>query len=148
MNSATTPMEPTIKRFHRYTLPGVLPEHTVLIDDHDLRTFMAWDTQEEMPRDQVQLTHEEARYFRAVLDQFSNQYCPYENLYAIFSGFTVNESRDVLLLAWGTEEWNILMKPIRNVLSRARLKARRLGIELASISETGYTLTPAKTLRR
>ena len=32
------------------------------------------------------------------------------------------------------------MRPVRNVLSRTRLKTRAFGIEISSILETGYIL--------
>jgi hypothetical protein len=32
------------------------------------------------------------------------------------------------------------MRPVRNVLSRTRLKVRSFGIEISSILETGYVL--------
>ena len=36
--------------------------------------------------------------------------------------------------------WDQEMRPVRNVLSRTRLKMRTFGIEIASILETGYVL--------
>jgi len=36
--------------------------------------------------------------------------------------------------------WDQEMRPVRNVLSRARLKMRAFRIEISSILETGYIL--------
>jgi len=41
-------------------------------------------------------------------------------------------------------EWDALMCPMRNVLSRLRLKLRPFGIEIVSLVEVGYALVPAR----
>jgi hypothetical protein len=72
-------------------------------------------------------------------------YCPYEVLLASFNNGNVNEttierSRKRLYEAQLEGIWDQEMRPVRNVLSRARLKMRAFRIEISSILETGYVL--------
>ena len=72
-------------------------------------------------------------------------YCPYEVLLASFNNGNVNEStidrsRKRLYEAQLAGIWDQEMRPVRNVLSRARLKMRAFRIEISSILETGYIL--------
>ncbi len=72
-------------------------------------------------------------------------YCPYEVLHANFSYGKLTEtliekSRKHLHAALEEGIWDQEMRPVRNVLSRARLKLRNLGIDIVSILETGYVL--------
>ncbi len=78
-------------------------------------------------------------------------YCPYEVCYARFHGATsdreVTRAREMLYTTMGTEEWEIIMRPMRNVLSRIRLKLRTLDLEVRTLLETGYLLAPRKQKR-
>ncbi len=72
-------------------------------------------------------------------------YCPYEVLLAGFNYGKVTEkgiekARQHLHAALEEGIWDQEMRPVRNVLSRARLKLRALGIDAVSILETGYVL--------
>src|SRR5260370_10453373 len=72
-------------------------------------------------------------------------YCPYEVLLASFNNGNINEatierSRNRLYEAQLEGIWDQEMRPVRNVLSRARLKMRAFQIEISSILETGYVL--------
>jgi hypothetical protein len=72
-------------------------------------------------------------------------YCPYEVLLASFYNGNTNEttierSRNRLYEAQLEGIWDQEMRPVRNVLSRARLKMRAFRIEISSILETGYVL--------
>jgi hypothetical protein len=72
-------------------------------------------------------------------------YCPYEVLLAGFNYGKVTETgiekaRKHLHAALEEGIWDQEMRPVRNVLSRARLKLRYLGIDAVSILETGYVL--------
>ncbi len=59
---------------------------------------------------------------------------------------TVERCRQRLQEAQEAGVWDQEMRPVRNVLSRTRLKTRAFGIEISSILETGYILMymPAK----
>ncbi len=74
------------------------------------------------------------------------EYCPNEALVASFSGGTgepdIERARIYLLRAKERGEWDAVMRPMRNALSRVRIKLNRLGIDVRSIFETGYLLRP------
>ncbi len=72
-------------------------------------------------------------------------YCPYEVLLASFNYGKVTEkgvekARKHLHAALEEGIWDQEMRPVRNVLSRARLKLRQLQIDIVSILETGYVM--------
>lgn len=72
-------------------------------------------------------------------------YCPYEVLLASFNYGNITEAtiercRRRLHEAQLEGVWDQEMRPVRNILSRARLKMRSFGIEISSILETGYVL--------
>ena len=73
-------------------------------------------------------------------------YCPSEYLLASFSGGTtetdIERSRNRLLRAKERGEWDMMMRPMRNALSRVRHKLTTLHIDVRSIFETGYLLRP------
>lgn len=73
-------------------------------------------------------------------------YAPNELLLASFSGGTtekdIEQARKRLLRAQERGEWDLLMRPLRNSLSRVRQKIITLHFDVRSIFETGYTLIP------
>lgn len=73
-------------------------------------------------------------------------YCPNEYLLASFSGGAtekdIERARNRLLRAKERGEWDLLMRPMRNYLSRVRMKLITLQIDVRSIFETGYLLRP------
>ena len=79
------------------------------------------------------------------LFQLHPHYCPYEVLLASFNCGNTNETtveryRMRLEEAQFAGVWDYEMRPVRNILSRARFKLRDLGVEISSILETGYLL--------
>ncbi len=86
-----------------------------------------------------------------LLDAFP-YYCPYETLYASFYNGEVTEkiieqSRRRLFKAQENGTWEAEMRPVRNVLSRTRIKLRAFGINVTSIIETGCVLRPVTKAR-
>src|SRR6266705_51380 len=78
----------------------------------------------------------------ALLEQYPN-YCHYEVLLAHFTSTHVSERviermREQAYEARENGAWDALMRPMRNVLSRIRLKLRPFGIKVASLVEVGY----------
>jgi hypothetical protein len=73
-------------------------------------------------------------------------YCPNEYLLASFSGGStekdIERARIRLLGAKERGEWDLFMRPLRNYLSRVRIKLNTLQIDVRSIFETGYLLRP------
>jgi hypothetical protein len=79
-------------------------------------------------------------------------YCPYEVLLAHFTSARVTEetitrAREQLYEAQEAGIWDSMMRPIRNVLSRARFRLGDLGIGVVSMLEMGYMLKPAPKRR-
>jgi hypothetical protein len=93
---------------------------------------------------QQQFTSSELSLLRPMLELFPH-YCPYEVMFASFyngavTEITVEHCRQRLYEALADGAWDQQLRPIRNVLSRIRLKLRPFGIDISSILETGYIL--------
>jgi len=132
-----------------FALPGALPEGYILAlnttlgilsylhaSDHEARMMM-----------QQQFTFSELSVLRPLLESFP-YYCPYEDLFASFYNGTVTNAvvlrcRQRLQRALHDGTWEQEMRPVRNVLSRTRLKLRTFGFNISSILETGYILMVA-----
>jgi len=74
-------------------------------------------------------------------------YCPYEVLLAHFTSARVTEetitrAREQLYEAQEAGLWDGMIRPIRNVLSRARSRLSNLGIGVVSMLVIGYMLKP------
>jgi len=95
----------------------------------------------------------EACVLRSLLDSYPH-YCPYELLHASFASsasfvspatdLAVTRSRKRLQAALDDGTWEEEMRPVRNCLSRVRIKLRPLGIHVRSIFETGCLLMPKR----
>ena len=93
---------------------------------------------------QQQFTASEMRILLPLLDSYP-YYCPYEVMYASFYNGNVNDiivarCRQRLQMALDIGTWDQEMRPVRNVLSRTRLKLRTFGLNVSSILETGCIL--------
>ncbi len=93
---------------------------------------------------QQQFTDGEMRVLLPLMEQFP-YYCPYEVMFASFyNGNTTERTgarcRERLQEAMLEGIWDQEMRPVRNVLSRTRLKMRSFGFDISSILETGYIL--------
>ncbi|HEX6484905.1 MAG TPA: hypothetical protein VF043_39170 [Ktedonobacteraceae bacterium] len=77
-------------------------------------------------------------------------YCPLEVMLASFSGSTseqgVERARKQLYAAMEAGEVELLLRPMRNVLSRVRIKLREAGIEIATLVSLGYLLKPVRRM--
>ena len=129
-----------------FSMQGSLPEGDLLALNTTLGTLSYLTMQDSLPTliGQQQFTNNEMSVLLPLLDNHP-YYCPYEVLYASFYNGTVNEktialSREQLDEAMATGIWDQQMRPIRNVLSRTRLKTRMMGIDILAILETGYIL--------
>jgi len=129
-----------------FSMQGSLPEGDLLALNTTLGTLSYLTMQDTMPTliGQQQFTNNEMSVLLPLLDNHP-YYCPYEVLYASFYNGIVNEktialSKEQLEEAMATGIWDQQMRPIRNVLSRTRLKTRMMGIDILAILETGYIL--------
>ena len=129
-----------------FSLQGVLPSGHLLAVNPLLGTLSYIVNEDHHPRliMQQQFTAGEMSVLMPLLEAYP-YYCPYEVLLASFNNgrvteITVARSRKRLLDAQEAGVWDQEMRPVRNVLSRTRLKTRAFGIEISSILETGYIL--------
>jgi hypothetical protein len=93
---------------------------------------------------QQQFTNSELSLLQPLLENYPH-YCPHEVMFANFYSGAVSErsltrARERLQEALDYGTWDHEMRPVRNVLSRARLKLKDFGLDVLSILETGYIL--------
>ena len=129
-----------------FPLDGMLPAGDTLVLNTALSTLSYLSRGIDCPRleKQQRFTSSELSLLRPLLELFPH-YCPYEVMFASFYNGTINEvtvehCRQLLYEALEDGAWDQQLRPIRNVLSRTRLKLRPFGIDISSILETGYIL--------
>lgn len=130
-----------------FNLQGALPEGHTLVLNTRLGTLSYLHTSEgKWPRMlvQQQFTNSELSLLRPLLEHYPH-YCPHEVMFANFYNGSVNEktiarARERLQEAMDYGTWDHEMRPVRNVLSRTRLKIKDFGMDILSILETGYML--------
>lgn len=133
-----------------FHLQDTLPARHILALNTGLGTlsYLAIDD-DQQPRmlAQQQFTHSELSLLRPLLEYYP-QYCPHEVMFANFYNGVVSEqtiarARERLREAVEYGTWDHEMRPVRNVLSRTRLKLKDFGMDVLSILETGYMLLVA-----
>jgi len=137
--STTAPLDRP-DRFHSYTLE-VLPPDSRLWIDRQTQVVILIDGDGRIVNLEI-LTGSEWLLMITLLAEIP-PFCTYEKLYASFFGMDFEQSQEQLHDAWGSPAWDLMMKPIRNILSRLRIKMRSFGFEISNISEIGYTFVRA-----
>jgi hypothetical protein len=129
-----------------FSLQGLLPQGHTLALNTTLGTLSHLVCKQDRPHMllEQQFTTSEICVLMPLLEAYP-YYCPYEVLLASFNSGRVTEAtiarcRQRLQEAQEAGVWDQEMRPVRNVLSRTRLKTRPFGIEISSILETGYIL--------
>ena len=129
-----------------FTLNGLLPSGHTLALNITLGTLSQLFCDNDMPRllGEQQFTTSEMYVLMPILEAHP-YYCGYETLLASYSHGKVTETtvarcRELLEEAQEEGIWDQEMRPVRNVLSRARLKVHSFGIDIISVHETGYML--------
>ena len=129
-----------------FSLQGRLPKGHTLVLSTTSGVFSYIFCPDNLPRLvlQQQFTSSEVSIVLPLLKLFPH-YCPYEVMFASFYNGNVTDAvvaqcRRRLQAAFEAGTWDQEMKPIRNVLSRVRLKLRDFGLSISSILETGYVL--------
>jgi hypothetical protein len=129
-----------------FSLQGLLPVDHSLALNTTIGTLSHLVCKQERPHMlmEQQFTTSEICVLMPLLESYP-YYCPYEVLLASFNTGRVTETaiercRVRLQEAQEAGVWDQEMRPVRNVLSRTRLKTRSFGIEISSILETGYIL--------
>jgi hypothetical protein len=148
ITSSVYHVQHTDEEILHYSLEELLPAGQTLALNVLLGTLslIAYDIEMPYPRmmAEQQFTLSELSLLLPLLNSHPH-YCPYEVLLASFNHRTVSDTtiercRRQLHEAQLEGVWDQEMRPVRNVLSRTRLKMRTFGIEIASILETGYVL--------
>ncbi len=139
-------LQETNEEVLHFSLQGLLPSGHTLALNTSLGTLSHLVCKDERPYMlmEQQFTTSEICVLLPLLEAYP-YYCPYEVLLTSFNSGRVNDSavarsRERLLEAQEAGVWDQEMRPVRNVLSRTRLKTRAFGIEISSILETGYIL--------
>lgn len=147
------------EQFPSYPLSGLLPEGALLVFNPTLATLscLDYDQEQQTPRllAEQQFTPMEVCLLRPLLAAYPD-YCAYEVLHASFYGPpdsplldltnpAVARSRKQLEAMRQQGTWQDEMRPLRNLLSRIRLKLHLLSIDVKSILETGCLLMPLRS---
>jgi hypothetical protein len=130
-----------------FDLQGTLPaNHTLALNTGlcTLSYLSADDSRQPRILAQQQFTQSELSLLRPLLEHYPH-YCPHEVMFANFyngavTDQTIARARARLQEAVEYGTWDHEMRPVRNVLSRARLKLKDFGMDVLSILETGYML--------
>jgi hypothetical protein len=125
---------------------GLLPAGHTLVLNRALGTLSYLSRGIDRPRlvMQQQFTSSELSLLLPLLELYPD-YCPYEVMFASFYNGTITDEtvelcRQRLYEALEKGTWDQQLRPLRNVLSRTRMKLRPFGIDISSILETGYIL--------
>lgn len=129
-----------------FSLQDALPDGHMFALNTTLGTLSYLAVNDGIPRlkAQQQFTRGEMSMLLPLLESYP-YFCPYEVLFASFYNNETGEElveqcRVHLQKAANKGIWDQEMRPVRTLLSRTRLKARALGIDILSILETGYIL--------
>jgi hypothetical protein len=137
--------EPTDDIVVHFVLTGLLPHGHTLAFHRFLGTLSHLTLVQEQPRmlEEQLFSTTEVSLLLPLLEQYPH-YCPYEVLRASFHGSTsekaIARARTRLQQAREEGYWDEEMRPLRNMLSRARLKLQEMGLDIVSLFETGYLL--------
>ncbi len=136
-----------------FSLEGTLPAGHTLVLNTRLGTFSYLSRGIDRPRLEIQqqFTSSELSLLCPLLEMYPH-YCPYEVMFASFYNGTITDAiveqyRQRLYEALEADVWDQQLRPIRNVLSRTRIKLRPFGIDISSILETGYILLVTPRLK-
>ena len=159
---AHAPVASESEAYFTYSLPGLLPEGALLVFNPALGTlvYLDYDRDQHIPRlvAEQQFTPMEVCLLRPLLATYPD-YCAYEVLHASFYRSSdsppldlrdpsVASSRKRLEAMRRQGQWHNEMRPVRNVLSRTRLKLHAFSLDVRSILETGCLLMPLRQRRQ
>lgn len=154
MHGVTAPEEEAL---YFDNLEAVLEAHNrlalYLLPDRGILSLLALDEQRKAHlKVAQQFTPSELSLLRPLLSHYPH-HCPHEVMFASFSQNTTAEevvAHTRLRLQKAIEDgtWDHEMRPLRNVLSRMRLKLKDFGLDVLSILETGYLLLPSQSKKK
>src|SRR5579863_5137671 len=124
-----------------FSLQGLLPADHILALNTTIGTLSHLASSQDRPQMimQQQFTSSEINLLMPLLEAYP-YYCPYEVLLASFSMSKLTDAniarcKKRLEEAQEAGVWELEMRPVRNVLSRTRMKTRAFGIDILSILE-------------
>jgi hypothetical protein len=99
-----------------------------------------------------QFTEAEITLLVPLLDNYPH-HCPYEVLWTSFAWNTteqeaVTQARSRLQAALEQGSWDEEMRPVRNAISRTRLKLNTMGLDALKVIQLGYILVARPALRQ
>jgi hypothetical protein len=122
-------------RFIPYTLN--LLDGTFVFDC-ELQTVTLLE-QELAITEQQRFTEQEFLILKLIFDQYP-EYCPLADLLASQSSRPFEQCYAEVQRALNEGYIDTVIRPVRNLLSRARIKLHPFGLDVRSIQETGYML--------
>lgn len=131
-------------RFLEYPLDKLLNEGTKFIVDQELQIVSQIRIEESAIIEQQHFPDQEYGVLMVLLRWYPN-YAPLEELQSALTGRSVERCRRDINRAFDEGEGDGVMRPIRNVISRLRVKVHAFEIDARSIIETGYLLMPDRT---
>ncbi|GCF10900.1 hypothetical protein [Dictyobacter arantiisoli] len=127
------------QRFTNYKLG--LVDGTLTFDrESKTITLLASEPQQEPAIiEQQRFTDQEFLIMETIFDQYPD-YCPLAELLSAQSDRSLAQCRTEVMRALDEGGIDDIIRPVRNLLHRARIKLRRFGLDVRSIQETGYLL--------
>jgi hypothetical protein len=138
---------PEEERFVTYSLGDMLPEGDKIILDRELRILTQVRVPDGIIIEQQRFTDNEYYLLIEILSSFP-YYCPLEKMLSAHYGRSLERCRQDFIRARQDGSIDALMRPVRNVLSKVRLKIHPFALEISSILDTGYILMQDNPLRR
>jgi hypothetical protein len=138
------------ERFFLAPLERLLPAHSLLECDCELRVVSLLCDQEaggSIIVEQQQYSDQEFAVLLVLFEQYPD-YAPQADLLAAQTGRSLQQCQREVQRALDDGLIDELIRPVRNVLSRARLKLRRFGMDIRSIQETGYMIVEDREVYR
>ena len=133
-----------------FVLEGLFPLPHAFVLNSTLGTLLHMSMQPDMPHPvllaEQQFTEQEISLVVPLLTNYP-EFAPMEELYASFcygydglSEQRITQAREHVHEALEEGIWEQELRPLRTVMSRARFKLRRLGLDAVNLLETGYLL--------
>ncbi len=140
-----------------FVLEGLFPLLHAFVLNSTLGTLLHLSMQPDTPHPvllaEQQFTEQEISLVVPLLTNYP-EFAPMEELYTSFCyGYDgmneqrIDQAREHIHEALEAGVWEQELRPLRNVMSRARIKLRHLGLDAVNLLETGYLLM-ANTRRK
>lgn len=145
---ASVPQSPDETRFRMYRLSDLLPACCWMTVDEELRVVSLLCSGEEGVQitQQQQFTDQEYDLLCLMLDGYPD-YVPLADALSCLTGRNLGACRKEVNQALDEGYIEEVIRPVRNLMSRIRIKFRRFGLDIKSIIGTGYIVMPDRSRR-